>query len=768
MIMKKWFKRMYISGRRKRLLLLLFGLCLMIAALPAEVRAENNMETASAQPAAAVSAKEGLADEEREQLSSGDYETTVSGMMKRQGQEKKKPAVPAEQKAMAASAREDYPVWVADVQITSFNADNVLEGTENDGKVRYNPDTQTLTLDGANITYNSANRAAVIWTRNNATGRTDLTIELLNENKIISETTYAGNDDAKSRVIDATDDLTFIGSGSLEIVGKAVSGGPIFTICSGRALKFENTTVTAIAGDCTPGINTWDRSWAICGESVQIIGGKVTAKAGDATEAGSSTAITSAWGDIEISDNAEVIAEAGKGEGSYAISTDYALKVSDSKVSAAGGEAADSSYGIVADKIVFANSKINAGTGTAENEYSVAIWTNEMEINDSDVTAKGGTAGLESYGISAASFTLNGGYVHTEGGAAADWSIGLWTESANISAGRLAAMVGQAAGTNAITSSPSFINDYMVTVKAGASEADAEVIESPTDETYWDSIYVLIKPYHGHVWAEQWTYDEAYHWHVCTADECEITDTAKMDAYGGHIYDDEYDEECNICGAKRSVPSRPEQPSYKIIDGAGSKWILKEDGSLSIKGDGDFDKFKGVKVDGKLLEGENYNVRPGSTIVELKPAYLNTLSAGSHNLEILWTDGSAGTVFTIVADTSNTGSDDNSSSNNSSSGTADSMNTSDSSDSGSNDDGGNSDSGSNDGNGNSDGDDSSSTTNTVNNKNTVSPAVAADRGSKDAVPKTGEGESAVRAAAILAISGIGMVLTKKKQRFIGR
>ena len=36
-----------------------------------------------------------------------------------------------------------------------------------------------------------------------------------------------------------------------------------------------------------------------------------------------------------------------------------------------------------------------------------------------------------------------------------------------------------------------------------------------------------------------------------------------------------------------------------------------------------------------------------ATIITLKASYLNTLSAGTHTVEILWTDGSASTTFTI-------------------------------------------------------------------------------------------------------------------------
>ena len=57
----------------------------------------------------------------------------------------------------------------------------------------------------------------------------------------------------------------------------------------------------------------------------------------------------------------------------------------------------------------------------------------------------------------------------------------------------------------------------------------------------------------------------------------------------------------------------------------------------------------------------------GSTIIELHADYLKTLSEGSHTFEIVWTDGAAGTSFTVARNTSgsnntgsnNTGNNDN-------------------------------------------------------------------------------------------------------------
>ena len=96
--------------------------------------------------------------------------------------------------------------------------------------------------------------------------------------------------------------------------------------------------------------------------------------------------------------------------------------------------------------------------------------------------------------------------------------------------------------------------------------------------------------------------------------------------------------------------SKPDPVDYEIIDGEDESWILDSDGNLTIKGNGDFSKFVGVKVDGNLLDTKYYTAKEGSTIISLKAEYLNTLSVGSHTFEIIWNDGSASTNFTIEED----------------------------------------------------------------------------------------------------------------------
>ena len=94
--------------------------------------------------------------------------------------------------------------------------------------------------------------------------------------------------------------------------------------------------------------------------------------------------------------------------------------------------------------------------------------------------------------------------------------------------------------------------------------------------------------------------------------------------------------------------SAPAQVTYDILDGAGSSWTQNTDGSLAIRGSGEISKFREVKVDGVTVDPINYTVTEGSTIITFKPEYLKSLSAGNHSFELVWTDGTAATNFTVA------------------------------------------------------------------------------------------------------------------------
>lgn len=170
--------------------------------------------------------------------------------------------------------------------------------------------------------------------------------------------------------------------------------------------------------------------------------------------------------------------------------------------------------------------------------------------------------------------------------------------------------------------------------------------------------------------------------------------------------------------------------TYQIINGADSDWIQGSSEGLTIRGDGDFYKFTEVKVDGELLDPSNYTAKEGSTIITLQASYLNTLAAGKHTVEILWTDGSVSTAFTINADTSNNG-DNNQNNNNSNNNNSNNSN-----------------------NNNSDSNSSISS----------ADKTPSDADKKEDVPKTGDNTPIVGMFVMVAISGIGLILIEKRGR----
>lgn len=108
----------------------------------------------------------------------------------------------------------------------------------------------------------------------------------------------------------------------------------------------------------------------------------------------------------------------------------------------------------------------------------------------------------------------------------------------------------------------------------------------------------------------------------------------------GHRYEN---GKCTVCSAV--------DPAFKamIIEGANGKWQKGSEDVLSFTSNAAFVDFLKVQVDGKDLDASNYTVEEGSTIVTLKPSYLETLSAGKHTLAIVSDTGTAETEFTVVA-----------------------------------------------------------------------------------------------------------------------
>lgn len=85
----------------------------------------------------------------------------------------------------------------------------------------------------------------------------------------------------------------------------------------------------------------------------------------------------------------------------------------------------------------------------------------------------------------------------------------------------------------------------------------------------------------------------------------------------------------------------------KFVSGANQEWTKGSKDGLTFKIDTDIKEFKKVLVDGKELKDTDYNIKSGSTILTLKPSFLDTLSAGKHKIRFEFNTGSVEAYFTV-------------------------------------------------------------------------------------------------------------------------
>ena len=190
--------------------------------------------------------------------------------------------------------------------------------------------------------------------------------------------------------------------------------------------------------------------------------------------------------------------------------------------------------------------------------------------------------------------------------------------------------------------------DASCTDKAGSIKDKAvHVYDNDADTTCNICGYVRTitppTPSHTHTYGA-WVSDDTNHWHECTDASCgSIKDKAV------HVYDNDMDDTCNVCGYKRVLPTPV--VTYKFIEGANGSWTKNSGKNLGFKVNGEISRFTGVKVDGTLIGNDKYTAVSGSTVVTLKKDYLETLSVGKHTLSVVYTDGECTTEFEVIADT---------------------------------------------------------------------------------------------------------------------
>lgn len=89
---------------------------------------------------------------------------------------------------------------------------------------------------------------------------------------------------------------------------------------------------------------------------------------------------------------------------------------------------------------------------------------------------------------------------------------------------------------------------------------------------------------------------------------------------------------------------------YEITEGEDSEWngdLSEGTEDLTIKTDGDYEKFIGVKINGEFVEEAECVEDRDKTTVVLPAEFLGILDSGEHVIEIVWMDGSVSTNLVI-------------------------------------------------------------------------------------------------------------------------
>lgn len=117
----------------------------------------------------------------------------------------------------------------------------------------------------------------------------------------------------------------------------------------------------------------------------------------------------------------------------------------------------------------------------------------------------------------------------------------------------------------------------------------------------------------------------------------DIREQAVVDGYAAAIRD--------AVKSLEPVPVLPVQ--IPIIEGAEQEVEKGGTNGVIIKVDGDINSFVDVSVDDTVIAEDQYTVTAGSTIITLKPEYIETLTEGTHTVTIRFADGFAQTTLKV-------------------------------------------------------------------------------------------------------------------------
>lgn len=79
------------------------------------------------------------------------------------------------------------------------------------------------------------------------------------------------------------------------------------------------------------------------------------------------------------------------------------------------------------------------------------------------------------------------------------------------------------------------------------------------------TVFTACESKHEHGFSEEWTHDETGHWHACTGEDCN-----EKEGFAAHVYDNDADATCNVCGYERAVVPTVKTYTITFVTNGGS------------------------------------------------------------------------------------------------------------------------------------------------------------------------------------------------------
>ncbi len=584
--------------------------------------------------------------------------------------------------SLTAFAATEYDLWVGATQVTSDNASDVLPmDPVNQGKVSYNPGTNTLTLNGVNITttHMVSGGSYCIYS-----GMENLIIELKGNNTIGDiNNRPSGGISARGFI---SSSLTIQGNGTLNVVASdnailaanklTISGGNI-TAKSDSSCIVGSYNLLISGGEITAECNSEN---CICATyQITISGGTVTAKA-DKYSIFSSYDITISGGNVTAASNS------GAGillHGNITISGGDVTAIGSVGIQSGGNitlgnnmikleaTAPESLYAIAAGNNISKGDKLTITTpegGEIKKLTGGGYWP--WRIVDSDGSIANHVIIAHIFDIAKAEAS-NGSFTVSSDTAMAGDEITV-TATPNTGYAVDTMTYTDSEGEHDIPSAGTFTmpaSDVTVSVtfiKKNVQSVTLDKTEASLTAGDQVALTATVLPADAADRTVKWSVGgtnpgavKLYSDQACTkevgADATSVLTVYARGVSAGKAAVTVAGNSDSTKTASCAVTVTETAGSYSQKSAQGAEHILGEDKDAvyTITNSADdnraFERFTQVSMDGQVIAAENYTKAKGSLVLTLKSAYLNTLSAGEHTVKISFSDGEVNTSLNILA-----------------------------------------------------------------------------------------------------------------------